>query len=107
MGDLEFFDKQVEKGLIERLRATVEAPFARLDYTEAVEILAKEVAEGKIKFVDENTKKEAKIEWGIDLSREMERYLTDVVFKGPLVVINYPAAIKSFYIKLNDDEKTV
>ena len=48
MGDLEFFDKQVEKGLIERLRATVDAPFARLDYTEAVEILAKEVAEVKI-----------------------------------------------------------
>ncbi len=103
--DLEFFDEHIEKGIIERLQAVVDTPFKILDYSEAVEIIAKEVAEKKIKF--DQKKKVPKIEWGIDFSTEMERHLCDEIFHGPVVVVNFPKAIKSFYMKQTEEEKTV
>ena len=84
------------KGLKQRLISVVDADFARITYTEAVEILKKS---GKA-F-------EYPIEWGIDLQTEHERYLTDEVFKGPVFVTDYPKEIKAFYMRLNDDGKTV
>jgi len=94
--DLAFFDRFVEKGLLERLRHVVEAPFARLEYGEAVDILRR----AKTSF-------EYPVEWGVDLQTEHERYLTEQHFKQPVVVVNYPKEIKAFYMRLNDDGKTV
>jgi asparaginyl-tRNA synthetase len=76
-----------------------DSEFKRLPYTEAIDILLEAVASGK-KF-------ENKVEWGIDLATEHERYLTDEYFKAPVFVINYPKDIKAFYMRLNDDGKTV
>merc|ERR1711988_38518 len=101
MGDLEFFDKRVEKGLIQRLRDTIKTPFERCSYTKAVEILQEEVKKPK------GPKFNVKVEWGIDLGSEHERYLTEQVFKKPTIVYNYPKDIKAFYMRLNDDDKTV
>jgi len=94
--DLEFFDKWVEKGLINRLKNVVQTPFKRLTYTEAVDLLIKSGA----KF-------EVKVEWGIDLSSEHERYITEQIFKQPVILTNYPKGIKAFYMRLNEDQKTV
>ncbi len=94
--DIAFFDKFVSVGLAGRLEAIVNEPFARVTYTEAVEILAKAPA----KF-------EYPVSWGMDLQAEHERYLVEEHFKKPLVVYNYPAAIKAFYMRSNDDGKTV
>lgn len=94
--DMEFFDKWVEKGLIERLKKVAKAEFKRITYTDAVDILLKS---GK-KF-------EFKVEWGIDLQSEHERYITEEHFKCPVIVTGYPKDIKAFYMKLNDDKKTV
>ena len=166
--DLEFLDKQVEKGLIQRLKNVTENDFKRLPYTEAIEILKKAVEKDKKLFVEELTKeekaaiakakkeaKEAKkkanaekkakkqqgegapvtkveeqqqqqapeqpvekveekpkedlrnIYWGMDMASQHERYLTEEVFKMPVIVYNYPKEIKSFYMKLNPDNKTV
>jgi len=96
--DLEFFDKFVEKGLIARLENLLAEPFARVTYTEAIDLLIKE--SDKAKF-------EVKVEWGIDLGSEHERYLTEKIFKKPTIVYDYPKDIKAFYMRLNDDEKTV
>ena len=99
--DIEFFDKFVEKGLIKRLEQVITTPFVRITYTQAVEILVADIKSKKA------PKFEFKVEWGVDLSSEHEKYLTDKVFNGPVIVYNYPKEIKAFYMKLNDDSKTV
>merc|ERR1719171_1917422 len=101
--DLEFFDKIVEKGLIDRLENILAEPFAKCSYTEAIKILTKEQKEHpeKTNFV------ETDIHWGMDLASEHERYITEKIFKKPTIVYNYPAAIKSFYMRANEDGKTV
>jgi asparaginyl-tRNA synthetase len=94
--DMEFFDKRIQPGLIENLTHIIESDFLRLPYTEAVEILKKA---GK-KF-------EYPVEWGSDLQSEHERFLTEEHFKRPVILTDYPKGIKAFYMRLNDDEKTV
>ncbi len=94
--DLEFFVKHVDKDVICRLENFIHSDFAQIDYTDAINILLKS---GK-DF-------EFKVEWGIDLSSEHERYLAEEYFKSPVVVKNYPKDIKAFYMRLNDDGKTV
>jgi asparaginyl-tRNA synthetase len=94
--EMAFFNQFMDKGLLERLNALVNAEFARVTYTEAVELLQKS---GK-KF-------EYPVEWGIDLQTEHERYLTEEIYKAPVFVTDYPKDIKAFYMRLNDDGKTV
>ncbi|MCL1045093.1 asparagine--tRNA ligase [Shewanella electrodiphila] len=94
--DLEFFAQRVEKTAIERLEAFVTSDFAQIDYTDAIEIL--KACDKKFEF---------NVEWGIDLHSEHERYLAEEHFKAPVVVKNYPKDIKAFYMRLNDDGKTV
>lgn len=94
--EMEFFNSFVDKGLIERLNGIVNSDFGRVTYTEAVELLKKS---GKT-F-------QYPVEWGIDLQTEHERYLTEEIFKKPLFVTDYPKDIKAFYMRLNDDNKTV
>lgn len=94
--DMAFFEERIQKGLLERLKHVVDTPFRRIDYGEAIEVLKKS---GK-SF-------EFKPEWGNDLQTEHERYLTEEAFKQPVVVMNYPKDIKSFYMRQNDDGKTV
>ncbi len=94
--DLEFFDQFVEKGLIERLKHFLESPPVRISYTDAIQIL---LQSGK-KF-------EFPVSWGCDLQSEHERFLTETHFKSPVFVYNYPTAIKSFYMRRNEDGKTV
>ncbi|HJF73659.1 MAG TPA: asparagine--tRNA ligase [Gallibacterium anatis] len=96
MDDMEFFAKHIDNTVISRLQDFISSDFAQVDYTDAIEILKKS---GK-KF-------EFPIEWGIDLSSEHERYLAEEHFKSPVVVKNYPKDIKAFYMRLNDDGKTV
>lgn len=96
MDDLEFLNKMYDEELIERLRFVVENDFVRLNYTEGVEILK---ASGK-KF-------EFPVDWGSDLQSEHERYLVEQHFKKPVILVNYPKEIKSFYMKQNEDGKTV
>src|SRR6185312_10226929 len=91
--DMAFFAERVEKTAVSRLEAFVKAPFERIDYTDAVDILKKS---GK-KF-------EFPVEWGADLQTEHERYLTEQHVGRPVVVMNYPEKIKAFYMRLNDDE---
>ncbi len=94
--DMAFFDQRIEPGVSERLRHVIESPFRRLTYTEAVEVLKKSGKEF-----------EFPVEWGTDLQSEHERYLTEEYFKQPVVLVNYPKQIKAFYMRLNDDGKTV
>lgn len=94
--EMAFFNSFVDKGLIERLNNIVNSEFGHVTYTEAVDILKKS---GK-KF-------QYPVEWGIDLQTEHERFLTEEVFKKPLFVTDYPKDIKAFYMRLNDDGKTV
>lgn len=94
--ELDFFNQFIDKGLLERLNHVVNSEFGKVTYTEAVEILQKC---GKT-F-------EYPVEWGIDLQTEHERYLTEEIFKKPVFVTNYPKEIKAFYMRLNDDGKTV
>jgi asparaginyl-tRNA synthetase len=94
--DMAFFDERIEKGVVARLKGIVETPFQRVTYTEAVDILLK----AKKAF-------EYPVKWGIDLQSEHERYLTEEHFKAPVAVMNYPKDIKAFYMRLNDDGKTV
>ncbi len=94
--EMEFFNNFVDKGLIDRLNNILENDFGHVTYTEAVEILAKS---GKT-F-------EYPVKWGMDLQTEHERYLTEEVFKKPVFVTDYPKEIKAFYMRLNDDGKTV
>ena len=94
--EMEFFNKFVDKGLIDRLNNVAENEFGRISYTEAVDILIKSGKEF-----------EYPVAWGIDLQTEHERYLTEEVFKKPIFVTDYPKEIKAFYMRLNDDGKTV
>ena len=94
--DMAFFNQRIEPGVVDRLRHVVESPFRRLSYTEAVDILKQS---GK-PF-------EFPVEWGTDLQSEHERYLTEEHFKQPVVLVDYPKQIKAFYMRLNDDGKTV
>ena len=94
--DLEFMNKMWDKGLLERLQFVLDNDFVRLDYTDGIEILK---ASGK-KF-------EFPCEWGCDLQSEHERYLVEEHFKRPVILINYPKEIKAFYMKQNEDGKTV
>ena len=97
--DLKFLDEHVKKGLVDYLKHIVAGPFARSSYTQAIEILKKVIAKG-VKFENE-------VEWGIDLASEHEKYLCDHVFHRPTILYNYPKDIKAFYMRLNDDGKTV
>jgi len=94
--DIEFLNSMVDKELIERLNFVLNNDFARVDYTEGIEILIK----SGVKF-------EFPVEWGLDLQAEHERYLVEKHFKKPVILINYPKQIKAFYMKQNDDGKTV
>jgi asparaginyl-tRNA synthetase len=94
--DLEFLNKMVDKDLLERLRFVLEQPFVRKSYSEAVEILVK--ADKKFEFP---------VEWGSDLQSEHERYLVEQHFKCPVILTDYPRDIKAFYMKQNDDGRTV
>ena len=96
LDDLQFLNDLLDKELIERLQSIIDVDFVRLPYTEAIEILAQS---GK-KF-------EFKVEWGLDLQAEHERYLVEQHFKKPVILIDYPKEIKAFYMKQNDDNKTV
>uniref|UniRef100_A0A453QDR0 asparagine--tRNA ligase n=1 Tax=Aegilops tauschii subsp. strangulata TaxID=200361 RepID=A0A453QDR0_AEGTS len=98
MEDMEFMAKTHDKSAIERLELVSSTPFERVSYTKAVEMLTGSA--GSKKF-------QTKVEWGIDLASEHERYLTEVIFKKPVIVHNYPRGIKAFYMRLNDDQKTV
>ena len=94
--DLEFFDKRIKPGLIAQFESVVKSKFVRISYTDAI----KELEKHADKF-------EFKPYWGCDIATEHERYLTEQIFKCPVMVYNYPKEIKSFYMKLNEDGKTV
>ena len=94
--ELEFFNKFVDKGLLERLTALRNADYAKVTYTEAIELLEKSGHDFKYP-----------VYWGVDLQTEHERYLTEVVYKKPIFLIDYPKEIKAFYMRQNDDGKTV
>ena len=94
--DMAFFDERIEKGLIAKLQAMIDSSFVRMDYTDAVRIL--ETAGEKFDYP---------VKWGMDLQSEHERFLAEKYVKGPLVLMNYPKEIKAFYMRLNDDDKTV
>ena len=94
--EMNFFNSFVDKGLKERLEHVASSDFGRVSYTEAVELLKKV-----------NDKFDYKVEWGCDLQTEHERYLTEQVFKKPVFVTDYPKEIKAFYMRQNDDGKTV
>ncbi|MDD4395165.1 MAG: asparagine--tRNA ligase, partial [Bacteroidales bacterium] len=96
MDDLQFLNDMFDKELIERLNFVVNNDFVRLPYTDAIDILLKS-----------NAKFEYKVEWGIDLQSEHERYLVEQHFKKPVILIDYPKDIKAFYMKQNEDGKTV
>jgi len=94
--DIAFFDERVEKGLTAKLEGIVTSEFVRMDYTDAVAIL--ERAKEKFEFP---------VKWGVDLQSEHERYLTEKHVRKPVIVMNYPKGIKAFYMRVNDDGKTV
>jgi asparaginyl-tRNA synthetase len=98
--ELAFFDQFVEKGLVARLKQVIDTPFKRVTYTEGVQILEDLIKDGKVKF-------ENKVFWGVDLASEHEKHLTEKVFGGPIILYNYPKDIKAFYMKVNEDDKTV
>lgn len=94
--DMAFFQQRVDKTVVERLNSVIDSEFVRLDYTDAITILE-----------DCGKKFENPVAWGVDLNSEHERYLAEEHFNGPVVLQNYPKDIKSFYMRLNDDGKTV
>ncbi len=94
--EMNFFNQFVDKGLIERLNHVANSEFGHVTYTEAIELLEKN-----------NDKFDYKVYWGCDLQTEHERYLTEEIFKRPVFVTDYPKEIKAFYMKLNEDGKTV
>lgn len=98
--EMEFFNKFIDKGLLERLNHVVSSEFGHVTYTEAIKILEDDQKAGKVKF-------SYPVSWGCDLQTEHERYLTEQVFKRPVFVTDYPKEIKAFYMKLNEDGKTV
>lgn len=94
--DMEFFNQRIDKTVLETADNIINNEFQRITYTEAIKLLEKA-----------NKKFEYAVEWGIDLQSEHERYLAEELFKKPLIVTHYPASIKAFYMRLNDDQKTV
>ena len=94
--EMAFFNNLVDKGLIDRLNSVVSSDFGHVTYTEAIEILEKN-----------NDNFDYKVSWGCDLQTEHERYLTEQIFKKPVFVTDYPKEIKAFYMKMNEDGKTV
>ena len=94
--DMAFFNEFFDKGLLDRLNALVEAEFAHVTYTEAVE-----------KLLEHKDEFEYPVFWGCDLQTEHERYLTEKIYQKPVFVTDYPKEIKAFYMRLNDDGKTV
>ena len=94
--DMAFFDERVEKGIVAKLQGIVDSQFVRMDYGEAISIL--ERAKEKFEFA---------VKWGIDLQSEHERFLTEKHAKKPVIVMNYPKGIKAFYMRANDDGRTV
>jgi asparaginyl-tRNA synthetase len=94
--DMDFFDLRIQKGIISQLQAVIDSSFARISYSEAVAELQKSAKSF-----------EYPVSWGVDLQSEHEKFLTEEVFKGPVAVTDYPKDIKAFYMRLNDDEKTV
>ena len=94
--EMNFFNSFIDKGLLDRLNHVLNSDFGRVTYTEAVKLLE-----------EHNDKFEYKVSWGVDLQTEHERYLTEKIFKRPVFVTDYPKEIKAFYMKLNEDKKTV
>ena len=94
--EMNFFNSFVDKGLLERLNNVVSNEFARVTYTDAIKLLE-----------ENNDNFEFKASWGCDLQTEHERYLTEQIFKRPVFVTDYPKDIKAFYMKMNEDNKTV
>src|SRR5437868_7420548 len=94
--DMAFFEERIEKGVIAKLQGIVDCEFVRMDYTEAIRVL--EQAKQKFEFP---------IHWGVDLQSEHERYISETHARKPVILMNYPKEIKAFYMRLNDDEKTV
>ena len=94
--DMAFFDERVQPGVVKRLEELVKSPFERMEYSEAI----RRLQDAKKKF-------EFPVEWGVDLATEHERWLTEELVGGPVVVTNYPKDIKSFYMRLNEDGRTV
>ncbi|MBL8515427.1 MAG: asparagine--tRNA ligase [Betaproteobacteria bacterium] len=94
--DMAFFEERIEKGIIAKLQGIVDKPFVRMDYTEAIKVL--ESAKQKFEYP---------VKWGTDLQSEHERYIAEKHVNGPTVLMNYPKEIKAFYMRLNDDNKTV
>jgi asparaginyl-tRNA synthetase len=94
--EMEFFNNFVEKGLLEKLDNVVNSEFGRVSYTEAIDILMKN-----------NDNFEYPVKWGTDIQTEHERYLSEKIFKRPVFAVNYPKEIKAFYMRMNEDNKTV
>ena len=94
--EMEFFNQFMDKGLLDRLKSVLNSEFGHVTYTEAVKILE-----------ENNDRFDYKVSWGCDLQTEHERFLTEEIYKRPLFVTDYPKEIKAFYMKLNDDNKTV
>jgi asparaginyl-tRNA synthetase len=94
--DMAFFEERIEKGVIAKLTGIVEKPFVRMDYTEAIRVL--EASKERFEYP---------VKWGMDLQSEHERYLAEKHVNGPVILMNYPKEIKAFYMRLNDDGKTV
>ena len=94
--EMKFFDKFISPGLIDKLKVTIEKPFARVTYTDAIKELEKN-----------NDNFEYKVSWGVDIQTEHERYLSEEIYKRPVFVTDYPKEIKAFYMKQNEDGKTV
>jgi asparaginyl-tRNA synthetase len=97
--DMKFFAERIDKECIRRLESFVDSSFERMTYTDAIAALEKAIAGGR-KF-------EFPVKWGVDLQSEHERYLTEELVKRPVILINYPKEIKAFYMRVNDDDKTV
>jgi asparaginyl-tRNA synthetase len=98
--EMEFFNEFIDKGLLEKLQKVIASPFRKMEYTEGIALLQKAKAEG-CHFENED------IYWGMDLQSEHERYLTEQIVKGPMFLIDYPKEIKAFYMRENEDGKTV
>lgn len=94
--DMAFFDSHIEKGLIERIRGVAEADFTRMEYTDAIDRLQRSGASFAYP-----------VEWGLDLQTEHERHITEQIVGGPAIILNYPREIKAFYMRQNDDGRTV
>jgi hypothetical protein len=94
--DLAFFDQRIERGLVAKLEGIVGSEFVHMDYGEAIQVLERA-----------NEKFEFPVNWGVDLQSEHERYLTEKYAKKPVIVMNYPKDIKTFYMRINDDGRTV